>query len=168
MPPSNSLVGRRQRAAVLAVLLALASPAASAVDLSAFVGWGNPGENWKTGYGFAAGFGFLRLLQFEGEYAHNPGEAVDGSNVNTYSGSVLVTWPAGPVRPYAGLTGGYYSSDVTPLVHDSGFLSAFVIGAKVKLSDLFFVKGEYRHYHQSAEPTIPLDSRISVGVGLSL
>jgi hypothetical protein len=50
---------------------------------------------------------------------------------------------------------------------DTGRLKAMILGAKIKVGGLLVLKGEYRKLDLSGSPLLDLDTRVSVGAGIS-
>src|SRR5262245_17954787 len=110
-------------------------PRAEAGDLVAFVSEGRPGEAWDHGYGAALSFGVFRLLVLEGEAARMPGASLSPDverDMTSFTGSALLTLPAGVLRPYGGLGIGLFRETAGP-VSETGVLRAWVVGLKLTL-----------------------------------
>jgi hypothetical protein len=147
------------------ILGATSAPPAEAGDLTAFAAFGRPGENWSTGYGAALSWGILPFLSIEGEAARVPG-ALDDSRMTSFTGSAFVSPPTGNVTVYAGLGAGYYRQSIAAL-GNSGFLTALILGAKAKIGGVLVIRGEYRKLKLHDDPLMDMDSRFSVGAGIS-
>jgi hypothetical protein len=152
------------RLLVLAACL-LAAPAASAGEITAFLSKATPDDVWAAGVGGAVSVSFFSVLSFEGEIARQSAE-IEGHKLYSITGSVLVAPPTGRLVPYAGLGFGGFRQETGEL-SDNGTLSALIAGLKLKLGPVFLIKGEYRRIALSGEPLFEMDSRYSVGAGLS-
>jgi hypothetical protein len=86
--------------------------------------------------------------------------------MTSFTGSALLSPPTGDVTVYGGLGVGYYRQSLGG-IDDSGFLTAFILGAKAKLGGVLVVKGEYRRLKLSGDPLADMDSRFSAGAGIS-
>jgi hypothetical protein len=142
-----------------------ASPLARAGDITAFAARGTPLENWEDGYGAALSTTFLHVLSFEGEAARLPGK-VKEDNMTSFTGSALLAPPVGFVTPYGGLGVGLFRQSVGGRT-DTGRLKAMILGAKLKLGGLLVLKAEYRKFDLSGSPLLALETRLSVGAGIS-
>ena len=149
----------------LALVALVPSAPAQAGDLTAFAVFGSPGENWKTGYGAALSWGILPFVSIEGEAARVPGEVPD-SSMTSFTGSAFLSPPTGNISIYGGLGVGYFRESVG-VVEDTGVLTAFIVGVKAKVSGALVLKGEYRKLKLPDDVLAKLDSRISVGAGIS-
>jgi opacity protein-like surface antigen len=149
---------------VLLLLLSLGS-VADAGDLTAFAIFGNPGENWNTGYGAALSWGILPFLAIEGEAARVPASLTD-SSMTSFTASAFVSPPTGNVSIYGGLGVGYFRQSVGN-IDDSGVLTAFIIGVKAKVGGVLVLKGEYRKLRLGENPLANMDSRFAAGAGIS-
>jgi len=149
---------------VLFLLGGLAARPATAGDVTAFVTFPSPTDEWSRGYGAALATTWFQAISLEGEAARMPGELGD-SNMTSFTGSVLLAPPLGPLVPYGGIGIGLFRQTVGT-DSDTGTVRCFVLGAKLKLG-LAVVKGEYRHIDLSGEPLLPMDHRISFGAGIS-
>src|SRR6185295_5446635 len=101
-PSSRVGIMKPARLLLLVALAALPSVSASAIDVSAFLAVAEPGQNWAGGAGGALGIGLFKILHFEAEYAHLPGEFAERSH-NSLIGSAVVAPSIGRFVPYAGL-----------------------------------------------------------------
>lgn len=155
----------RCRRVLLSCALLLATPPATASEITAFLALAKPDEVWAGGFGGAFSLSFFSIVHFEGEFARMPGELVDAS-MYTLTGSVLVAPPLGKLVPYAGLGIGGFRQELGA-VSDTGTLHALIAGLKLKLGPIFVLKGEYRRIDLSGEPLLLLDHRFSLGAGLS-
>jgi hypothetical protein len=158
---------RSARLLVLALgigLWALAARPASAGDVTAFVTFPSPSDQWDRGYGAALTSTWFQAINLEGEAARIPGELGD-SNMTSFTGSALLAPPLGPLVPYGGVGIGLFRQTVGD-DSDTGLVRCFVLGAKLKLG-LAVVKGEYRRIDLSGQPLIDMDRRISFGAGIS-
>ena len=155
-----------QRAAVLlASLILLAAPRASASEITAFLAIAKPDEVWAGGVGGAFSLSFLSILHFESELARQPGE-LESASMYTLTGSVLVAPPIGRLVPYAGLGIGGFRQELGA-VSDTGTLHTLIAGLKFKIGPIFLVKAEYRRIDLSGDPLLDIEHRLSVGAGLS-
>ena len=66
-------------AALLVCLALFSSSTAHAAELTGFLAVAQPGERWAGGAGGAFGMTFFKLVHFEAEVAHLPGEILDQS-----------------------------------------------------------------------------------------
>lgn len=153
------------RASLLLPLLSAAAPA-RAGDVTAFVSWPTPREEWATGYGAGLTSGLLPFLQLEAEAARTRYAKSDDGTMTYFTGSLLLSPPLGAVSPYGGLGFGLYRQSLA-VDSETSVFRALVFGAKVKLGGLLVFKGEYRRYELSGNVLIPLDDRFSVGAGIS-
>jgi opacity protein-like surface antigen len=150
----------------LAVILPLCFAAsARAGDISLSLVSARPGEIWSTGFGAAFGIGFFKIVMFEAEFAKVPGE-LENNEALMLTGSVMVGPSFGHFVPYVGLGWGGAHLE-TAVDSETSHFSALIVGAKVKLPPLFFLKGEYRKISLPTEALLPMDSRVSLGVGVS-
>jgi hypothetical protein len=149
---------------VLAVA-GLAAPPACAGDITAFLSEGRPGEVWDRGYGAALSFTFFRLATFESEAARQEGVGED-RDVTSFTVSGLLSPPIGKLVPYAGLGVGLYRQSAGDL-SDTGTLSVLVAGLKLNLGGLIVLKAEYRDFHLPDDALLLLDSRLSIGAGIT-
>jgi Outer membrane protein beta-barrel domain len=147
----------------LAGLLAASSPA-PAGDLTVFIARPSPNEIWDTGFGAALGASLLGVISLEGEAARLTGEAADAS-MTSFTLAGLLSPPVGRLIPYGGVGAGFYRQS---LVDDSQneFFTAFILGVKLELGNAFVVKGEYRIMELPDQALIPLDNRLSLGMGI--
>jgi hypothetical protein len=145
-------------------LAGLAARPASAGDVTAFITFPSPTDQWDRGYGAALTSTWFQALNLEGEAARIPGELGD-SNMTTFTGSALLAPPLGPVVPYGGFGIGLFRQTVGE-DSDTGLVRCFVLGAKLKLG-LAVVKGEYRRITLSGEPLLEIEHRVSFGAGIS-
>lgn len=154
----------KSRALLTALALVLGASAASAGDVTAFVTFPSPSDQWNRGYGAALTSTWFQAINLEGEAARIPGELGD-SNMTSFTGSALLAPPLGPLVPYGGVGIGLFRQTVGD-DRDTGIVRCFVLGAKLKLG-LAVLKGEYRRIDLSGEPLLPMDRRISFGAGVS-
>jgi len=101
----------------------------------------------------------------EAELARQPGAALN-SGMTTLSGTALFAPSFGPFVPFVGVGVGVYRQGRAD-EDDYGSLSAFVVGAKLKLGGLIVVRAEWRKLGLSGTPRLAIDDRISGGVGVS-
>jgi hypothetical protein len=148
--------------AVLALLLGASGAAAG--DVTVFTTFPSPSDQWNRGYGAALSTTWFQAINLEGEAARIPGELGD-ANMTSFTGSALVAPPLGPLVPYGGVGIGLFRQTVGD-DNDTGVVRCFVLGAKLKVG-LAVLKGEYRRIDLSGEPLIPMDRRVSFGVGVS-
>jgi hypothetical protein len=154
----------RRLPALLLVLLAAGAAPAAAGDLTAFAAFGNPGDNWDTGYGAALSFGILPFVNLEAEAARVPIALAD-SHMTSFTGSALVSPPTGNVSIYAGLGVGYYRQNLGG-AEGSSVLTAIVVGLKARVGGVLVVRGEYRKLKLHGTPLAEMDSRFAVGAGI--
>jgi hypothetical protein len=153
------------RAVLLLPLLGAPCPA-GAGDVTAFISWPTPQEEWATGYGAGLASGLLPFLQLEAEAARARYEKSDDGSMTYFTGSILVAPPLGAVTPYGGLGFGLYRQSLL-VDTETNVFRALILGAKLKLGGLLVVKGEYRRYELSGDVLVPLDDRFSLGAGIS-
>jgi hypothetical protein len=134
-------------------------------DATVFVGFGSPRDTWKSGYGGALSSTWFRAVSLEAEAARLPGVLPD-STFTSFTGSALLAPPIGSVTPYGGFGVGLFRQGLGS-EHDTGFLKALVLGLKLRVGGLLVLKGEYRRYDLSGTPLLALDSRYSLGAGIS-
>jgi hypothetical protein len=146
------------------VLVLLGASAAQAGDVTAFVTFPSPKEDWARGYGAALTSTWFHVVALEAEAARLPIEDSAGT-MTTFSGSALLAPPIGFIVPYGGLGVGLFRQSIGS-ASDTGTLRCFILGAKLKLG-LLVVRGDYRSVHLSGEPLLPMDKRISIGAGIS-
>lgn len=152
------------RRAGLALCLGLVPGPSGAGDVTAFVAFSAPDENWARGYGAALASTWFQVVSFEGEAARIPGDSPQAT-MTTFTGSALLAPPLGFLIPYGGVGAGLFRQTLGD-ASDTGTLRCFVLGAKLKLG-LLVVKGEYRRFELSGEPLLAMDRRISAGAGIS-
>jgi hypothetical protein len=151
--------------AALALAAALGgASAAEAGDVTAFVTFPSPKDDWARGYGAALTSTWFHVVALEAEAARLPVEDSAGT-MTTFSGSALLAPPVGPIVPYGGLGVGLFRQSIGSAA-DTGTLRTFILGAKLKLG-LLVVRGDYRSLHLSGEPLLPMDKRVSFGAGIS-
>ena len=138
---------------------------AEAGDVTAFVAIPRPSERWNRGVGAALSSTWFNVVSFEGEAARIPGETTD-NGMSSFTASALLSPPVGVFTPYGGVGVGLFRQTVGS-DSDTGRLKAWIVGAKVKLGGLVILKGEYRRLDLSGTPLADMDSRVSVGAGLS-
>ena len=146
-------------------VLGLPAPPARAGDIVAFLSDGRPDEVWDRGYGAALSFSFFRIATFESEAARQPGIG-DNRDITSFTVSGLLSPPIGKLVPYAGLGVGLYRQSAGD-VSDNGTLRVLVAGLKISLGGLIVLKAEYRDFELPDEALLLLDSRWSVGAGIS-
>ncbi len=146
------------------ILLGLAGPACAG-DATVFVGFGSPRDAWNRGYGAALSSTWFRAAALEAEAARLPGVVPD-STFTSFTGSALLAPPIGSLTPYGGFGIGLFRQGLGS-EHDTGFLKALVLGLKLRVGGLLVLKGEYRSFDLSGTPLVALDSRYSVGAGIS-
>jgi hypothetical protein len=155
----------RKLPALLALLLPVGVPQpARAGDLTVFVARPSPDEIWDTGFGAALGATLLGVVTLEGEAARLTGGAADAS-MTSFMLAGLLSPPVGKLIPFGGVGAGFYRQS---LADDSQneFFTAFVLGVKLELGNAFVVKAEYRILELPEEALIPLDNRLSLGIGI--
>jgi hypothetical protein len=148
--------------AVLGLLLGVGR--ASAGDVTAFVTFPSPSDEWNRGYGAALSTSWFQAINLEGEAARIPG-ALGDSKMTSFTGSALLAPPLGLLVPYGGFGIGLYQQTVGD-DSDTGVLRCFVLGAKLKLG-LAVLKGEYRRTTLPDDALIEMDHRYSFGAGVS-
>jgi len=146
-------------------LLAHATPA-PAGDVTAFVALPSPSDRWNHGFGAALSSTWFNVLTFEGEAARIPGETMDTS-MSSFTASALISPPIGALTPYGGVGVGLFRQNIGSFESDTGRLTAWIVGAKVKLGGLIVLKGEYRRLDLSGTPLLDMDSRYSAGAGIA-
>jgi len=156
--------GRLVRGTLAAALLLIAAPVARAGDVTLFVARTEPAELWANGWGAALASSWFQMVQLEGEAARIPGDSDDAS-MTTFTGSVFLAPPIGPVTPYGGIGIGFFRQAL-PDRSDTGWMRTFAIGAKLKLGVLM-LRAEWRKQTLSGEPLFPVESRLSAGVGIA-
>jgi hypothetical protein len=153
-------------AAVAVVLaLAVAPSESSAAEISGFLTYPMPSENWNTGYGGALSTGIAGIITFEGELAYLPVETQTGS-LTSFTASALVSPPVGQFVPYGGLGFGFFRQTLADQ-SDTGRIHALIIGLKWKFGSMGSVRVDFREFDLSGEPLVQLQRRLSVGVGIS-
>jgi hypothetical protein len=141
----------------------LAVPA-HAIELVVFVSDARPSV-WGTGVGGTLTTTWVKLLALEAELARQPGLPID-SSMTSFSATALLAPPIGPITPFGGLAVGLFRQSRGP-VTDNGTLTAFVLGAKLKIAGLVVIRAEYRAIALSGDPPLGMDKRFSGGIGLS-
>ncbi len=141
-------------------------PPARAGDVTAFVALPSPTDRWNHGFGAALSSTWFNLVTFEGEAARIPGETTDTS-MSSFTASALLSPPIGALTPYGGIGVGLFRQNVGNFESDTGRLTAWIVGAKVKLGGLIVLKGEYRRLDLSGTPLLDMDSRYSAGAGIA-
>jgi hypothetical protein len=147
-------------------MLCLWAPgAAQGGDIVAFLSDARPGALWEQGYGAALSFSFFRVATFESEAARMPAIG-EGRDMTSFTGSALLSPPIGKLVPYAGLGVGLYrqTADETS---NTGTLRVLVAGLKLSLGGLVVVKAEYRDFQMPDDALLFVDSRLSIGAGIS-
>lgn len=166
-PVHMKALSLRRAGAVTATAVALlAGPASSAEagDVTAFMAFPSPGDQWERGYGAALTSTWFNVLSFEGEAARIPGETTD-AGMSSFTASALLSPPVGAVTPYGGVGVGLFRQNVGS-DSDIGRLKALIVGAKVKLGGLIVLKAEYRRL-DLGDSLLEMDSRISAGAGIA-
>ncbi len=155
--PSRSLI---------AVVLALATvaPSAQASELSVFVSSAAPADSWRRGVGATLSTTWFRLVNLEAELARQPHEFGDGAMTSFAAGALLAP-RIGALKPYAGVGVGLFRQTLGAR-SDTGTLSAFMLGVKVEVG-LLLLRGEYRRINLSGDPLVPIERRLSAGIGLA-
>ncbi len=148
----------------LALALACCAPIARASELSLFASTASPAETWRRGTGLTLSTTWFRLVNLEAELARQPHEFGDGAMTSFTAGALLAP-RVGLLRPYAGVGVGLYRQSVGG-GSDTGTLSAFMLGAKLEIG-LLLLRGEYRRLDLSGDPLLPIDRRLSLGVGIA-
>lgn len=155
------------RVACLVTCLGLAcgaAPAAPGAELTVFLSSASPAESFKRGVGVSLSTTWFKLVNLEAEFARQPHEIADGGLV-TFTGSALLAPRIGLLRPYAGVGVGLFRQTAGSR-SDTGTVGAFLLGAKLEVG-LLLVRGEYRRLDLSGDPLIPIDRRLSLGLGLA-
>jgi hypothetical protein len=154
----------RLRLALFAFVL-LFPVSARAAEITAFLSKATPDDDWASGVGGAFSIGLLSIVHFEGEICRQSAE-IEGAQMYSLTGSVLLAPPTGKVVPYGGLGIGGFRQEFGER-SDTGSLTALVLGLKFKPVGLLVLKGEYRRLGLSGDPIFPMDNRFSVGAGLA-
>jgi opacity protein-like surface antigen len=142
------------------------APPAHAGDVTAFVALPSPSDRWNHGFGAALSSTWFNLVTFEGEAARIPGESTDTS-MSSFTASALLSPPIGALTPYGGIGVGLFRQNIGNFESDTGRLTAWIVGAKVKLGGLIVLKGEYRRLDLSGTPLLDMDNRYSAGAGIA-
>jgi hypothetical protein len=150
-------------APLVTALLAAAVPT-SAAELGGFISAASPSESFKRGGGAYLSTTWFRLVNLEAELARQPHEIADGGLLS-FTGGALLAPRVGVLRPYAGVGVGLFRQTAGSR-SDTGTLSAFMLGAKLEVG-LLLVRGEYRRLDLSGDPLVPIDRRLSFGLGLA-
>lgn len=148
-----------------ALLCLLAPGAARGGDIVAFLSDARPGELWERGYGAALSFSFFRVATFESEAARMPAIG-EGREMTSFTGSALLSPPIGKLVPYAGLGVGLYRQTAED-TSNTGTLRVLVAGLKLSLGGLVVVKAEYRDFQLPDDALLFVDSRLSIGAGIT-
>lgn len=148
-----------------ALLCLLAPGAAQGGDIVAFLSDARPGEVWERGYGAALSFSFFRVATLESEVARMPAIG-EGREMTSFTTSALLSPPIGKLVPYAGLGVGLYRQTAED-TSDTGALRVLVAGLKLSLGGLVVVKAEYRDFQMPDDALLFVDSRLSIGAGIS-
>jgi hypothetical protein len=143
----------------------LVAPPARALEAVVFLSGASPETTWSRGIGGMVGFGFLKLGAFEAELAHQPGERLD-SGMTSVTGAALFAPSFGPVVPFIGVGVGAQRQTLGTR-SDYNTHSAFVVGVKLKLGGLLVLRAEWRKLGLAGTPLLPLDDRISGGIGVA-
>jgi hypothetical protein len=85
--------------------------------------------------------------------------------MTSFSVSALLAPPIGPLTPFGGFAVGVFRQSRGSL-SDNGTLSAFVLGAKLKIAVLV-IRAEYRAIDLSGEAPLAMDQRFAGGIGIS-
>jgi opacity protein-like surface antigen len=141
-------------------------PPTRAGDVTAFVALPSPSDRWNHGFGAALSSTWFNVITFEGEAARIPGETTDTS-MSSFTASALISPPIGALTPYGGIGVGLFRQNVGDVDSDTGRLTAWIVGAKVKLGGLIVLKAEYRRLDLSGTPLLDMDSRYSAGAGIA-
>jgi hypothetical protein len=133
-------------------------------DVVAFVAFPSPQEVWSHGYGASLSSTWFGVLALEGEAARIPTERPEDT-LTSFTGSALLAPPLGFLTPYGGLGIGFFRLSVGGR-SDTGILRCLVLGLKVKVG-IIVLKAEYRNIDLSGETLLPMEHRLSAGVGIS-
>jgi hypothetical protein len=156
--------GRWRLTPLILLAFPLFTAPAEGGDVIVFVAFPSPGEVWSHGYGASLSSTWFGVLNLEGEAARIPtGRPED--TLTSFTGSVLLAPPLGFLTPYGGLGIGFYRESVGG-ESETGILRCLVLGLKLKLG-LVVLKTEYRNIDLSDEALLPMDYRLSAGIGIS-
>jgi hypothetical protein len=133
-------------------------------DVIVFVAFPYPQETWSHGFGAALSSTWFSVLNLEAEAARMPATRPEDT-LTSFTGSAFLAPKIGFLTPYGGLGIGFYRQTFGGR-DETGILKSLALGLKVKLGIVVF-KGEYRHIDLSDEALIPLDYRLSAGIGIS-
>ena len=158
------LRGRWRLTPLILLALPLVPASAEGGDVIVFVAFPSPERVWSHGYGAALSSTMFGLLRLEGEAARIPAERPQDT-LTSFTGSALLAPSLGFLTPYGGLGIGFYRQTLGG-DSESGIMHCFVLGLKVKVG-LIVLKAEYRNIHLSNEALLPMDYRLSAGVGIS-
>jgi len=148
------------------ILLGLLYPsAARAGDVTVFVSWARPSDNWARGYGATLSSTWFRVISLEGEAARQPA-ALGDTTTTSFTGSALLSPSIGFFTPYGGVGVGIFRQSGSNSASDTGTLKAWMFGGKLRFG-LLVLKAEYRKMDLSGQPLLILDHRLSAGAGIS-
>jgi hypothetical protein len=160
----STLRDRWRLTPLILLALPLIPAPAEGGDVIVFVAFPSPERVWSHGYGAALSATMFGLLRLEGEAARIPAERPEDT-LTSFTGSALLAPSLGFLTPYGGLGIGFYRQAVGG-DSESGVLRCFVLGLKVKVG-LVVLKAEYRDITLSDEALLPMDYRLSAGIGIS-
>jgi hypothetical protein len=146
------------------VLSPVLTPPAHAIELVVFLADARPSV-WGTGVGGTLTTTWFKLAALEAELARQPGLPVD-SSMTSFTASALLAPPIGPVTPFGGFGVGVFRQSRGVLT-DNGTLTAFILGAKLKIAGTLVIRGEYRAIGLSSGAPLAMDKRFSGGIGIS-
>jgi hypothetical protein len=156
---------RRSLVPAFAGLCLLGSPGrALAGDVTAFVTFPSPDPSWARGFGAALTTTFFGVTALEAEAARVPLETATGT-MTSFTANALVQLPIAALVPYFGVGFGVYRQSISDL-GETSTVGTFVAGAKLKLG-LLVVRGDYRRLNLHGDPLLPMDSRVTLGAGIS-
>ena len=138
--------------------------AARAGDVTAFVTLPSPDVSWSRGFGAALTTTFFGVTALEFEAARVPLDTATGT-MTSFTANALAQIPIGALIPYVGVGFGVYRQSISDLGQTST-VGTFVAGAKLKLG-LLVVRGDYRRLNLHGDPLLPMDSRVTLGAGIS-
>ena len=144
-------------------LLGTAGPS-QAGDVTAFVTLPSPDVSWARGFGAALTTSFFGVAALEAEAARVPLETATGT-MTSFTANALAQIPIGALVPYVGVGFGVYRQSISDL-GETSTVGTFVAGAKLKLG-LLVVRGDYRRLNLHGDPLLPMDSRVTLGAGIS-
>jgi hypothetical protein len=138
---------------------------ARAGEITLFLSRNAPTDSWKVGQGATLTMGLLKVAQIEAEGAR--GLDSEGLQRMTYfTGSALAKLPFSKVSPFVGLGVGLYQQSLGSNWKINALEAGFV-GVKVRLAELVVLRGEYRRLSLHGTPYRKLESRITLGAGIS-